>query len=352
MFTCLIRCLLISIVGIILSSCNARKPTETVSHSHIIYVDSHNNGLEDGTQSAPYNTIQRAIDSGSFGDIIYVADGTYNEIVTVDSNSAGIALLGGFDAITWNRDIQKNQTIIDGGGASSLFCVRLIRTSNITISGFWLTNAQRIIMVYPASDVLIERNYIHDSAGDNYTSGINVESVSDFVTENVIIRNNAIWNIIGSGWRGGGIDVTIHQSSHATDNIQILNNTIYNVSQDGIDSRTIINNAVVKNNIVVKVRDTGIQLPYISVAISDYNCICDAGELHHGFLGGPNDLNVDPLFVDVTSNNFHLQSISPCIDAGDPTFDYSNEPQPNGGRINIGAYGNTRHAAIFEPRYD
>ena len=36
---------------------------------------------------------------------------------------------------------------------------------------------------------------------------------------------------------------------------------------------------------------------------------------------------------------------SPCIDAGDPNDDYSNEPDPNGGRINMGAFGNTDQAA-------
>jgi len=32
---------------------------------------------------------------------------------------------------------------------------------------------------------------------------------------------------------------------------------------------------------------------------------------------------------------------SPCIDAGNPADDYSNEPTPNGSRINLGAFGNT-----------
>jgi len=36
---------------------------------------------------------------------------------------------------------------------------------------------------------------------------------------------------------------------------------------------------------------------------------------------------------------------SPCIDAGDPSCDYSSEPMPNFGRINIGAYGNTPEAS-------
>jgi hypothetical protein len=39
---------------------------------------------------------------------------------------------------------------------------------------------------------------------------------------------------------------------------------------------------------------------------------------------------------------------SPCIDAGDPAADYSNEPAPNGGRINIGAYGGTAYASMSD----
>ena len=36
---------------------------------------------------------------------------------------------------------------------------------------------------------------------------------------------------------------------------------------------------------------------------------------------------------------------SPAIDLGDPAADYSNEPAPNGGRLNLGAYGNTAEAS-------
>jgi parallel beta-helix repeat protein len=36
---------------------------------------------------------------------------------------------------------------------------------------------------------------------------------------------------------------------------------------------------------------------------------------------------------------------SPCIDAGDPNSDWSDEPWPNGKRINMGAYGGTNQAS-------
>jgi len=41
--------------------------------------------------------------------------------------------------------------------------------------------------------------------------------------------------------------------------------------------------------------------------------------------------------------NDHVNS--PCIDKADPASDYSNEPQPNLGRVNMGAYGNTDEAS-------
>jgi hypothetical protein len=36
---------------------------------------------------------------------------------------------------------------------------------------------------------------------------------------------------------------------------------------------------------------------------------------------------------------------SSCIDAGDPQSSVGDEPQPNGGRINLGAYGGTAEAS-------
>lgn len=67
-----------------------------------------------------------------------------------------------------------------------------------------------------------------------------------------------------------------------------------------------------------------------------------------------------PLFADTANGDYHLKSAagrwnsgdwvnddvtSSCIDAGDPVSPYANEPTPNGGRINIGCYGNTAEAS-------
>jgi hypothetical protein len=72
---------------------------------------------------------------------------------------------------------------------------------------------------------------------------------------------------------------------------------------------------------------------------------------------GGGNLAVDPLFGDASTSDYHLRSTSgrpdatgacvvdgetsPCIDAGDPAGAFEQEPQPNGGRVDMGAYGNT-----------
>jgi hypothetical protein len=58
--------------------------------------------------------------------------------------------------------------------------------------------------------------------------------------------------------------------------------------------------------------------------------------------------SLDPQFVDTAAGDLHLQTTSPAIDLGHPGADYSLEPGGGGGRINMGAYGNTSEAALGE----
>jgi parallel beta-helix repeat protein len=79
--------------------------------------------------------------------------------------------------------------------------------------------------------------------------------------------------------------------------------------------------------------------------------------------GGEGIIADDPLFVDPDNDDYHIRAArgrywpehdiwvldrvtSPCVDAGDTQAEVSNEPVPNGGRINIGAYGGTTEASL------
>ena len=50
-------------------------------------------------------------------------------------------------------------------------------------------------------------------------------------------------------------------------------------------------------------------------------------------------------------DSFRLQAGSPALDAGNPSSQFFNEPAPNGGRINVGAYGNTPEALTSDPQF-
>ncbi len=82
------------------------------------------------------------------------------------------------------------------------------------------------------------------------------------------------------------------------------------------------------------------------------------GDLHWG----PGNIDAEPLFADAVGGDFHLKSqagrwdavqgawvqdevTSPCIDAGDPATPIMHEPFPNGGLVNMGAYGGIAEAS-------
>jgi hypothetical protein len=94
-----------------------------------------------------------------------------------------------------------------------------------------------------------------------------------------------------------------------------------------------------------------------------YSCVERAVE-------GEGNISIDPLFADPNNGDYHLQSLtgrylpdqsgapkpkpenwvideyySPCIDAGPEDVNPMHESMPNGGRVNMGAYGSTAFAS-------
>jgi subtilisin family serine protease len=315
------------------------------------YVDDSNPGRGAGVWDNPFNTIQQGMDAaaGAGGGIVCVAEGIYRENVVMKS---GVVLRGGYEARGWTRDIAGHPSIVDGGGYDpsnevQTYGIRLGELSDAVVSGFWVTNAEELIQVSASSNVRIEKNYLHDTVGNNYTFGVRVRSTETNASTNILIANNVIKDIIGSGWRGGGISVGYQRADWLLiENISILNNTVYNVSQDSIfvDHTS---GAEVKNNIAVKVSPT----VYLATGIdkgdfttdfdADYNLVYDTPELYHGYPGGPNDVNADPLFVDPAGGNLHLQMSSPAIDAGtslpEVVDDIDGRPRCQGEGYDVGA---------------
>lgn len=208
----------------------------------------------------------------------------------------------------------------------------------------------------------------------NNITGIRDEPISIKAQANQTMTNNSIiGNIInntispynGSFWGDvvGGISIftTANTTELTLNNCKIEGNTIVN-SYNGISFHYKVSagDCIIKNNIIINQSHAGIynQSGAGIVLTTSYNNLWNNTINFNGSFTGNNNISQNPLFA--SSTDFHLKSqagrwngtawvtdsvTSPAIDAGDPTSDYSNEPAPNGSRINMGAYGNTIYAS-------
>jgi len=160
----------------------------------------------------------------------------------------------------------------------------------------------------------------------------------DTILSNFVIRNSQY-----------GIYL-INGASPTLRNLTIVNNDFGISAFNGADPD--ISNCIFWNNFYGDLFRDPVTLQ------ARYSCIEEGGE-------GEGNISIEPGFVDANSGDYHLLSergrywpahnvwvlddvTSPCIDGGDPTIDPSNERMPNGGRINMGAYGNTAYASMSD----
>lgn len=242
-----------------------------------------------------YHSILEALASGISGRnlIVKVSPGTYNEQYDIVL-SEGVDLIGS----------GAHQTIINCQGAPD----GIMPLGNNLVEGFTIKNGPYGIVSWG--------------------------SAPPPQLQAPIIKNNVIVDV------GTGIYFDRTAAS-------IINNTITNYTWDGIYSDG--SRDYIKNNIV---KGTGSSYG-IELCCDDSNFTINYNDVfgnRENYLGVPDptdsngNISADPKFK--SSSDYHLQVGSPCIDAGDPLDDYSQEPQPNGGRIDMGAYGNTPEATM------
>ncbi|MCK4625485.1 MAG: right-handed parallel beta-helix repeat-containing protein [Phycisphaerae bacterium] len=196
---------------------------------------------------------------------------------------------------------------------------------------------------------------------------------------NLWIRNNRISNCRGYGIFFTGYGHSMKKGS--TGGATIANNVIYNCGKGGIAVRLpenyrgkpvnfdVSDSLIVKNNIIANVKGCGIvPCKNKGTCSSSHNNFWNVAKGRYGRpCKSEGEISVDPLFASPSAGDFHLKSktgrwdpkakkwvkdnlTSPCIDAGDPKADCSDEPAPNGGKVNVGAYGNTTEASKSSAR--
>ena len=317
----------------------------------------------DDDGAADFNNIQAAIDDANEGDEVHVRPGTYYEAITMKD---GVDLIGA----------GANVTIIDAGSYSEIYGV--VRAENIqdastTLRGFTLTNGPHGVSA-KNSKIIIERNIIRNNGGQSgsiiYGAGI-IDSNSIAAIRHNTISDNVemgIWitkrygapelepstivnNVVANNDKG---IVGLSYSSAIIRNNTIDNNGAGICSYVG-SSLLIVNNIVTSNRVGITKDNTS------STATSLYNDVWNNTEDNYRYVSpGLGDISENPLFMG--NGDYHLKSqagrcdaneggwttddvTSPCIDAGNPMTPIALDPFPNGGIINMGAYGGTAEAS-------
>ncbi len=186
-------------------------------------------------------------------------------------------------------------------------------------------------------DIIFEQNVcrnLHVQPANENAQGFMLEGAS-----NLIIRNNILWVFRGINVVGGQ-NLTIVNNTFASDLSFPLSSGPPGVGL----SQT--QNAVVKNNIFYDFLAPSV---WVADSVSaqgldvGYNLIYRSDGRTPSGSPYPHDLwQINPMFADPASGDFHLQSCSPAVDAGvtlaNITDDFAGNPRPQGVSYDIGAY--------------
>jgi len=162
----------------------------------------------------------------------------------------------------------------------------------------------------------------------------------------VVIENNIFY--------GSSIEGSVFDIRHS-ENINITNNTIANNSGLGLFSSGGSIGINFTNNIVTSNRSGVQETPGVDFAYN--NSFGNTEFDYHGSGFGHGNISEDPIFVNPESpagpdadfwtedDGFRLEGISPSVDTGDSSL----MTDPNGSRIDMGAYGGTELAVVSTP---
>lgn len=285
--------------------------------------------------------------------------GHYGDPYDSDSNDpehqhgGGIYCDGG-SAIIWNCVVKWNDAKWSGGGIAVLNCDAWIIDCEITDNDCWASGAGIYSQGTPdpnISNCYIQNCLIAQNWG-SWNGGVSSSYGSFAVVENCTIADNKVdWE-----FDVGGLECYYGDAF-------VVNSIIWGNTRRQIYGIRDVNDA----NLAVVI--------YSDIQALDVNGIPDPNLCWPG----EGNINADPLFANPVHRDYHLQTeypdgrwnpetddfyfpsdpnhtdpnTSPCINAGVPDghpfyglfSDYSNEPMENGGRINMGAYGNTWQAS-------
>ncbi|MBC8133915.1 MAG: right-handed parallel beta-helix repeat-containing protein, partial [Deltaproteobacteria bacterium] len=191
------------------------------------------------------------------------------------------------------------QTILDATGQSTGVSLEGgVAGKPTTVKGLTVTGAQVGIAVRDAKDARINNVIVRD----NWETGVEVGAAGTAAVTNATLAAN------GRGVRSFGT-VTVR-------------------------------NSIVTGN------QTGFVSDHTDAIISRFNDVIGNGAAFQGMVRGPDDIARELKFADYAKRDLRVLRGQASTDQGDPADDFAAEPAPNGGRINLGAFGGTAEAEL------
>jgi len=263
----------------------------------------------------------------------------YSEIELCQSNA--FYVLSASD----NVEIKRNDFLGNGQG------IYVGTSTNTQIIGNSIADTMDTAVCIYSGEAIIKDNWIAQNMGH----GIKYDVGRGIIANNVIVNNAT------NG---------IHCDSGANPFTMIEHNSIANNARGVFLMNT--DTVTLRNNIIAYNMVSGIDADIASTNYwtNVYNCVAVNVQNYAGAAApGIGCITNDPLFVNVTvgAEDLHVQSTtgrkgpygwttdgldSPCIDTGDTNSPFAIEPMPNGGRVNMGAYGNTDEASMSLVTWD
>jgi hypothetical protein len=224
----------------------------------------------------------------------------------------------------------QNGELKNAGGQGVLSGASFLEFINMKIHHNGDTGADHGLYL-TGSDILIEKSeiYSNSSFGVHIYDGEGIYRPSRNIVRNNIFHSNGAGIIISSyGTDNRAYNNIIRNNKHGIQihygvrDTKVYNNTVYGNSEVSIQLGAGVSNSLIKNNILYQngspIDDSG------------------TGTIKVG------NLTSDPKFVSPAANNFHLQSISPAIDAGvilsEVATDFDGMARPRGQAYDIGAF--------------
>ncbi|NQT21198.1 MAG: hypothetical protein HQ592_15935 [Planctomycetes bacterium] len=333
------------------------------------YVDAGGDDANGGlTPATPKRTVQAVIDRYTLkaGDTVWIDGGTYdlNSDITLNYLDKGeegspIRFVG---AVAPNGD---PATVLNRAGTSGRCFYFHDGNRFVQLENLWLKGGR--------NGVYCDGSWAYDQ-GEMSLRNVRISGTSGYAcyldeAQGVVLSRCRLHGFGGSSGLYVGMSTAdldhcvIHSASGRT--AVALDSSSY--AYDSNAYLTVTNSILTASGSGKRCVSLG---AYSSVSEASYNDLFATGGATIGFAPDGTNISVDPLFADPANDDYHLKSrygrwdpsandgaggwvfdavTSPCIDLGDPADDCSNEPPPNGGRINMGAYGNTDRAARSGP---